>query len=80
MTIDTDEIKVIVYAVGLAKLSCCALADMQPDEIEAEVNRQEPTGISSRWTWAHQSFATGQTNPCKCDKYPSTREHWLLEC
>lgn len=68
------------YAVGIVCASVCAPRDLPIEQVEDDVNRQHPTGISSRWKLSEDDhFATGQTNPCPCEKDPE-RQHWLLNC
>mgnify|MGYP001605579981 FL=1 len=72
--------KVEIYAVGIASMSVCALDSMTKEEIEAEANRQSPTGISSHWHIAEEStFAGGEPMPRKCYQLGG-RLHRLLHC
>lgn len=70
-----------VYRAGPVSLSCCAPASMPIDDLTDEVNRQHPTGISSGWSFAveDKTFATGQPNPCPCERDPD-RRHYLFHC
>lgn len=68
-----------VYAAGIIALSACAPADMDPAEVEAEVNTYYPTGISSPWTLdPAPTFKTGQANPAPCER--GGRTHYLFRC
>jgi len=44
-----DEDAIGIYRSGLVYCSVCAPADTPVEEVEAFVNSQNPTGISSRW-------------------------------
>jgi hypothetical protein len=73
--------QVLVYSLGIVACSVCAPTDMPPAMVVAEVNMQEPTGISSDWTLDEApAFHTGQPNPSPCDKHPEVRTHYLLKC
>ncbi len=72
---------VILYAVGLLSCSACAPAALTPEEVTALVNQENPTGVDSPWQVSTEpSFTTGQPNPCPCNRSPSTRMHYLMEC
>jgi len=75
----SDTARVQLYKVGLCYASVCAAADVEPEEIEREVNAQYPTGISSRWQVSDEPFASGAPNPSPCNTEPDARRHWLLE-
>lgn len=67
------------YDIGLVYISVCS--SLPPAEVEQRVNLRYPTGISSRWQLStDERFATGQSNPCPCDRHPATHTHYLLEC
>lgn len=70
-----------VYRVGLVSLSCCAPASMPLDDVTDSVNRSHFTGISSQWGFAadEKTFATGEPNPCACERDPD-RRHYLFHC
>jgi hypothetical protein len=72
--------RVSVYTFGLCYASACAEKDVPRDEVEAAVNGQCPTGISSRWAISSEpTFKDGQPNPCQCEQ-DHNRQHWLLSC
>jgi hypothetical protein len=72
--------EVVIYSKGLVACSVCAPAEMKPDEVEAEVNLQNPTGILSCWKISEDStFRQGGPNPGPCDA-TANRRHWLLNC
>lgn len=74
------EGEVAVYAVGITSLSVCAPADLTIEQVTAEVNYVQPTGISSDWSHsAEPSFATGEPNPNLCERDPG-RRHYLFQC
>ena len=67
------------YAVGIVNISCCALKSLSQEEVAAEVNRQQPTGIGP-WTIAKEkTFASGDAIPNQCED-SEDRQHWLLHC
>lgn len=69
------------YAMGLVCASACAVATMSVDEVAERLNAAHPTGISSRWAPSKDStFASGQPNPCPCDRHPTTHMHYLFNC
>jgi len=77
--VEADD--VLVYALGILAVSVCAPTDMPPAMVVARVNELEPTGISSDWTLDPAPFfRAGQPNPCKCDRHPDDRTHYLLKC
>lgn len=71
-----------IYSLGagLVAMSVCAPADWDEEKVEAAANRENPTGIGSRWTISEdEEFASGETNPHECQDAPG-RKHWLLNC
>lgn len=72
--------KIIVYSKGLVHCSVCAPKDMPREEIVAETNSLNPTGIKHQWYISDKAFATGETNPCPCDSEPDSRLHYLMVC
>ncbi len=68
-----------IYSNGLCYCSVCTSMD-DPKEIEAEVNRQNPTGLISRWKISKDLFNTGKKNPNVCNQNPETHKHYLLSC
>lgn len=74
----TDTVN--VYALGIVCASVCAPEHLDAEQVADALNRQEPTGISSRWRVSDDpQFRSGQTNPCPCEQ-DSSRRHWLLSC
>lgn len=72
---------VYVYASGLLSCSVCAPSTMTAEEVAVVVNSLHPTGIDSGWRKSSDTtFASGQPNPCPCDREPERRQHWLLNC
>lgn len=72
--------KLITLGVGIVNLSVCVPEDMPVDDVLDEANLTNPTGLE--WGWSistDEHFATGQTNPCPCEKIPG-RVHRLLHC
>lgn len=75
---DTSEVTTIAY--GIVFLSLCVPADWTKEQIEEAANVLHPTGIQSSWAISDEShFASGQTNPCECERGPSFKHH-LLNC
>lgn len=71
---------VMIYSEGLIFLSVCVAKDMPLEEVEADVNRLRPTGISSPWKISDEKkFANGQSHPLPCDQDDS-HVHYLLNC
>ena len=68
-----------IYAVGLVYASACAPASASVAEIETEANARHPTGTSPWRKSDSETFASGEPNPCACDRDPGQR-HWLLSC
>ena len=72
---------VFIYAQGLVHCSVCAPKHFTASEVEKAVNRQLPTGISSRWEVSDdKTFVTGEENGgiVHCSK--GETRHWLLSC
>jgi hypothetical protein len=66
-----------VYLHGV--LVCSVCSDDPVEQMLAEVNRINPTGINSRWELAADpTFASGHPNPNPCEKGKGW--HYLLEC
>jgi hypothetical protein len=69
-----------IYTWGLLNASVCVPADMNPAEVEKEVNLAIPTGIESRWEVSDaEHFSGGEPHPCPCEQVPG-RVHRLLTC
>ncbi len=69
-----------VIGWGLVYLTVCAPEDTDTAVLEAEANRQYPTGISSPWAISDdEKFSGGQPNPCSCDRVEG-RRHSKLSC
>lgn len=68
-----------IYATGLCAMSVCT--SLKTDKaIEANVNKQSPTGIESRWVVSKDKyFKTGERNGCTCE-HDARRRHVLLVC
>lgn len=56
-----------IYANGPVHCSVCVPNGYTNEEIEQQVNRQNPTGIDSQWKIKNEAFATGEANPHKCE-------------
>lgn len=72
--------EVMIYSDGLLYCSVCAPKDMPIEAVTNEVNRQQPTGITSQWQLSKdETFKNGEPNPCPCEK-DNTRLHYLFNC
>lgn len=67
---------VIVYSVGILVCCICYRSTLTPEQARdiAAEEMGRPVHIA-----ADEHFATGEPNPCPCDKYPEQRQHRLLE-
>lgn len=66
-----------VYAEGLFCASVCS--SLGQGETEARMQAKE-CGTDKGWTpSADKSFASGQPNPCPCDRSPKTHKHYLFD-
>lgn len=75
-----DLLDVQIMAWGLVYLTVCAPVGTDTAVLMDEANRQHPTGILSSWRVStDRTFATGQPNPCPCERIEG-REHTLMEC
>jgi len=73
--------KVEVYSNGIVSCSACADNSLSIREITKEVNRINPSEISSKWKLSKdKNFKSGETNPCPCENFPYTRKHYLFVC
>jgi hypothetical protein len=71
--------KVCVLRMGIVYLSVCAVKELTRDEVEIEVNKISPTGISSQWKISDEPFSDGSPNPCQCKDDPN-RLHYIMVC
>lgn len=67
-----------IYARGIAHCSVCTT--LTDGEATVQINRESPTGISTRWAIVERRFASGEPNPCPCDRWPMTHRHILFSC
>jgi hypothetical protein len=68
--------KVDIYSNGPMYCSACADSSLSKDEVEAEVNLYNPSGVRP-WEISKEPFRGGRSNPCKCEE-DNTRLHYLL--
>lgn len=68
-----------IYGVGIVFMSVCASKDESVEAVEAFVNQEHPTGVSSGWKIHDGAFKDGEPNPCPCPD-DSNCQHWLLSC
>jgi len=72
----SDKPKVEVLQLHLVSLQVCCQKGMTNEEIEAETNKIEPTGIKSPWR-IYKCEADPERVQCAEDP---AREHILLRC
>lgn len=71
----------IITSEGLCYLTACASNLQAPHEVEAMVRSFKEAGTKRGWMLCEDThFATGQTNPCPCDREPDSRTHYLFAC
>ncbi len=71
---------ITIYSRGLVVCSVCVPKDMSREDIEQQVNMQNPTGIDSQWKISKdETFKSGEKNPCECGTAEG-RLHYLLNC
>jgi hypothetical protein len=67
------------YAVGVVCASVCSSLGLE--EITRRLNEERPTGIDSPWVPSKlTNFASGEPNPCACERSPETHTHYLFNC
>jgi hypothetical protein len=66
----------MVYLNGIVNCSVCS--SLSPKETLRRANLENPVGTAGRWKFTPERFATGEPNPCPCDKLPGTHKHYLL--
>ena len=71
--------KIVIYSNGLIHCSVCADAKLTKQEVEAETNLENPTGIGSQWRVSKDQFNDGGKNPKPCEEDKS-RKHYLMVC
>lgn len=72
--------ELVIYSNGVVHCSVCTNVK-DKKRVEELVNQKNPTGISSHWKISeNKTFATGESNPCRCDTKPETHVHYLMEC
>ena len=72
---------VTIYSHGIVHCSVCADKTASVEEIEAEVNRQNPTGLSHGWKVdTAPTFKEGAANPHPCEHDPDNKLHYLMVC
>jgi hypothetical protein len=70
----------VLFRASLCSGVACAPATMPRRKVEAAVNEQHPTGISSRWTISRKrKLDDGNKHPAPCLE-DATRRHYLMEC
>lgn len=78
MTHDIEN-NIEIYAKGPLSLSVCSPFD--PEETTRRVNVQHRCGTELGWMLsADPTFATGEPNPCPCEREPDTHMHYFYDC
>lgn len=67
----------VIYSEGLFFASVCS--SLSKEEVESRM-RVTLCGTRNGWNLSLQSFKSGESNPCPCDKQPDTHQHYLFEC
>lgn len=75
-----EEADVIAYSIGICSASVCVRKGLGRPDIETWMNLFHSTGIGSMWEITDDNFSNGDPNPCSCNIYPDSREHYLLHC
>ena len=66
-----------VYTEGLCYASVCS--SLPVEEVVARMARRL-SGVNA-WALSKKvTFSGGEPNPCSCEDYPETRQHFLFEC
>jgi hypothetical protein len=72
-----------IYCRGSVYCSVCAPKDMPIEEVVAQTNSLNPTGLPRQWRHSADTHfsrkKTGSPTPCECDDNPD-RIHYLMEC
>jgi len=72
---------VIMYSQGLVSASVCADNSLSVEDVTAEINKTNPTGLDHGWQFADgENFQDGNANPCPCNHYADSRKHYLFHC
>jgi hypothetical protein len=66
-----------VYSIGIVHASVCS--DLPKNKIAERMNREHPTGITSKWQVSDEDFKDGTKNGSKCPDHENNR-HWLMVC
>lgn len=72
--------QLVVYSEGILYCSACASRDLTREQVEALVNRLNPSGTSHGWVISEELFASGAPNPSPCNDHPELRLHYLMVC
>lgn len=70
--------KIQIYSNGLIYCSVCAPSDFSREEVERQVNLENPSGVTP-WRIDKENFSDGKTNPSPCEK-DKGRTHYLMSC
>jgi hypothetical protein len=78
---DDDASVFFIGEPGLAAMAVCAPAAMARDQIAAEVNAKNPTGIGSPWTVTDVADLTDYDGPypVQCPDEDG-RRHYMMHC
>ena len=76
----TQEQQIAVYSNGIFHCSVCVPKDMPREEVERQVNAENPAGTTNGWKiCADPTFASGAANPHECER-STERLHYLMDC
>jgi hypothetical protein len=76
--VNEPEADFYIIAWGLVTTSVCT--SLSRKDATARLNREMPTGISSRWVIStDKTFATGEKHPHQCATFPA-HKHYLFNC
>ena len=67
-----------IYSNGLVFCSVCS--SLTQEETIRRVNVENTTGINSNCKILEEKFNSGEPNPCACNLYPKTHNHYLFSC
>ena len=72
---------VTIYARGILHCRVCATKTTSVEEIEAEVNRQNPINLNRAWKVdTAPPLRDGAANPHPCEHDPENKLHYLMIC
>ena len=67
-----------IYSLGI--ISCSVCSNLSLEETTQRLNKENPSGINSKWSLSSEKFRSGEDNPCACNLSPETHKHYLFNC